>query len=398
MPTLTTLLLIGSALSIGLYVVGALAALVHLRRRRRTFATHALPPISLLKPVKGLEERLELCLRSFFEQDYPGQLEIVFASAQRADPALAVARRIARDYPHVRARFVVSNESWGRNPKVSNLQGALAGASHDLVLQTDANVWAPPDYLKRVVSELLAENAALLSSLVSGTGERSAGAAMENLQLTAYVAPACCAALVIGGVPCVIGKSMLFRKSELAALGGLALVKDSLAEDFLIGRHYVAHGKKVLLSATPIRNVNVDMPIERSLKRHARWLKMRMVIAPTSLIGDLFANPIALCTLAFVASDFDAQTGLLLLGCAAAKIVTDSLLVKLIRGVAIRPQHALLVPLKDLIMLSIWCYALFSRSVEWRGIRFRIGPGTQLLRDEGALPVRMLRRLLEING
>ncbi|MET0340699.1 MAG: glycosyltransferase [Polyangiales bacterium] len=381
-------------MAIGLYVVGMVATLVHLRRRRRDHQVASLPPVSLLKPLKGLEEQLEGCLRSFFEQDYPGAREIVFASGDRDDPALAVARRVAQDYPAVCARFVVSNETWGRNPKVSNLQGALSAATHDLVLQTDANVWAPPDYLRRIVSELLAEDASLLSSLVSGTGERSIGAAMENLQLTAYVAPACCAALVVGGVPCVIGKSMLFRQSELRALGGLELVKDSLAEDFLLGEHYAARGKKVLLSATPIRNVNVDMPIERSLTRHARWLKMRMVIAPTSLLGDLFANPISLSTLTFVASGFDGDVGLALAGVATLKIICDSFLVRLVRGTPVRPVHALLVPVKDLMMLSVWCYALFSRSVEWRGIRFRIGPGTQLLRDEGALPVRMLRRLL----
>lgn len=394
MSMLTTLLLLCSAFGFCLYAVGVAAALVHLRRRRRAFSATALPPISLLKPVKGLEEQLEHCLRSFFEQDYAGPFELVFASAQRDDPALAVARRVARDYPHVPTRFVLSNESWGRNPKVSNLQGALQAARHDLVLQTDANVWAPPDYLQRMVRELVDERASLLSSLVSGTGERSVGAAMENLQLTAYVAPACCAALVVAGVPCVIGKSMLFRKSELKALGGLELVKDSLAEDFLIGRHFAAQGKKVLLSATPIRNVNVDMPIERSLQRHARWLKMRVSLHPTSLLGDLFSNPIALSVLAFISSGCREDLAALLLIACTAKVLTDSFLVKLIRGTAMRPLHLLLVPFKDVLMLSVWTYALFSRSVEWRGIRFRIGSGTQLLRDEGALPVRMLRRLL----
>ena len=115
---LLTPLLIGSVLSLGalgLYVVGVIATLVHLRRRRYAHAVTSLPPVSLLKPLKGLEEQLEACLRSFFEQDYPGELELVFASAERDDPALAIARRVARDYPGGRARFVVSHESWGRN-------------------------------------------------------------------------------------------------------------------------------------------------------------------------------------------------------------------------------------------------------------------------------------------
>jgi ceramide glucosyltransferase len=390
-------LLACSLLSICFYVVGVGSAFIHLRRRKRRYgAAQALPPVSLLKPVKGLEENLDGCLRSFFEQDYPGEFEIVFASAQRDDPAMAVARTIAAAYPHVPVRFVLTNESWGLNPKVSNLQGALQVARHDLVLQTDANVWAPRDYLRSIVAELLSERASLLSSVVSGVGERSVGAAMENLQLSAYVAPACCAAFVVARIPCVIGKSMLFRKSELRALGGLELVKDSLAEDFLLGRHYGEQGKKVLLSATSIRNVNVDMPVERSLKRHARWLKMRAVIHPWAFTADFFANPIAVLALAFIGLDYQQDAGWTLAAMVGVKTVTDGFLLRAVRGSAMKVGHVLCVPLKDMLMLGVWVYAVFSRSVDWRGIRFRIGSGTLLLPDEGNLPVRMLKRLLSV--
>jgi len=403
MSMITTALLACTAFATCFYISGIVSAFVHLRRRGKSWsgslsADGKLPALSLLKPVKGLEEDLERCLRSFFEQDYPGPIELVFASARRDDPAIAVARALALEYPSVRARFVLSNENWGLNPKVSNLQGALVAATHDLVLQTDANVWAERSYAREIVGELLGERASLLSSLVTGIGERSAGAAIENLQLTAYVAPACCAALKMAGVPCVIGKSMLFRKTELTELGGLSLVKDSLCEDFLIGKHFGDNGKKVLLSATPIRNVNVEMGVERSLKRHARWLKMRAVIHPVSFVADALANPIALSALLYLASDYDASYGIAALLIAGIKTVVDGCMMRVIRGVSMHPVHVLCVPVKDLLMLAVWVYAIFSRSVEWRGIRFRIGPSSQLLPDEGNLPVRVLRRLLSVQN
>jgi ceramide glucosyltransferase len=393
MTTTTILLLAAAAFATCFYVMGIVSALLHLRRRSRIEVLASLPPLSLLKPVKGLEENLERCLRSFYEQDYPGELEVVFASAQREDPALEVARKLAAQYPHVRTRFVQSDENWGLNPKVSNLQGAVRAASHDLVLQTDANVWAPRDYLRSIVSELLTEKASLLSSMVSGIGERSPAAAMENLQLTSYVAPGCCAALKVAGITCVIGKSMLFRKSELKALGGLALVKDYLGEDFLLGRHYEQAGKKVLLSATPIRNLNQDMGVERFLARHARWLKMRAVIHAPGFICDFFANPVALATLAWMSSGFDGDVGLVLGALVLAKMCLDGLTVQAIRGEPMALRHLVWSPVKDLLMLGVWCYASFSRSAEWRGIRFRMGADSQLMPDEGALPVRVLRRL-----
>ncbi|MFT3921087.1 MAG: glycosyltransferase [Myxococcales bacterium] len=394
MLSLTTVLLTAAAFSFGFYLVMVGATWLHTLRRRQTRSIAEFPAVSLLKPVKGLEENLEACLRSFFEQEYPGQLEIVFASATREDPAMQVARRLAREYPGVSVRFVLSDENWGLNPKVSNLQGALRAARHDLVLQSDANVWAPRDYLRSIVSELVSEEASLLSSVVSGIGERSFGSAIENLQLSAYVAPACCVALKLGGVTCVIGKSMLFRSSELKSLGGLERVKDSLAEDFLLGRHYGDSGKKVLLSATPIRNVNVDMALDRSLTRHARWLKMRAVIHPVSFITDIFTNPSALMLLAWLSSGCETSFGYALLGMVALKTAIDGQLVKLVRGAPMKLQHLVLGPVKDAIMFGVWVYASFSRSVEWRGIRLRLGADSQLLPDEGALPVRVLRRLL----
>jgi ceramide glucosyltransferase len=394
MSVLTPLLLASAAVATGVYLLFFVSTLLHLRGRRTPPSLPSYPPLSLLKPLKGLEEDLEGCLESFFLQQYPGELELVFASASRDDPALAVARRLAARHPAVRARFVLSDENWGLNPKVANLQGALAAARHDLVLQTDANVRADADYAARIVDELLREGGSLLSSLVTGVGERSLSAAMENLQLSAYVAPACCAALRVGGVPCVIGKSMLFRKSELRELGGLERVKDSLAEDFLLGRHYVESGRKVLLSATPIRNVNVHMPLERSLSRHARWLKMRAVIHPASFLGDIFVNPLALGLLALLSSGLELAHLVAFAALVAAKTCGDAYLVWRVRGVALRPAYALIVPIKDVLMFGVWVYASVSRSVVWRGIRFRMGPDSQLLPDEGPLPVRMLRRLL----
>ncbi|HEX6240986.1 MAG TPA: glycosyltransferase [Polyangiales bacterium] len=394
MSTLTTILLAATAIGAVFYLLAIGSAFVHIQRRKRRTAPAQFPPVSLLKPIKGLEENLELCLRSFFEQEYPGPIEIVFASAYRDDPGMRVARAVARDYPMVRARFVMTDENWGLNPKVSNLQGALKAAAHDLVLQTDANVWAPPDYLRNVVSELLAEQASLLSSLVSGVGERSVGAAMENLQLTGYVAPGCCAALKLANIPCVIGKSMLLRKSELRALGGLELVKDSLAEDFLLGRHFVSQGKKVLLSATPILNMNVDTPVERFFARHARWLKMRAVLHAPGFLCDLLANPIALGVLALLSAQLDPTVAPYVGALVVLKCLLEWFTVRAIRGVPLKLSHAALVPLKDVLLFSIWVYAIFSRSVVWRGIRFRMGSDSQLLPDEGALPVRVLRRLL----
>lgn len=391
----TALIVLGLALlALLTFVLGTWATVRHTSRPPASVPDSALPPVTIVKPVKGLEELLEDNLRTFYEQQYPGQFEIVVASTERDDPALPVARRVARDYPSVPTRFVLSDASSGLNPKVANLRGAIDAAKHDLVLQCDANVRVRPDYLHRVVSELVAADGSLLTSMVVGVSERSAGAAMENLQLSAFIAPAMCFMLTFFKVTCVVGKSMLFRRSELAELGGLDAVKDILAEDYVLGDLYARAGKKALLSSTTAENVNVDASVDRFMSRHARWLKMRVVISIPAFVADLLANPVALATLATLLSGFDARIAAANVAIAAVKMAGDGWLVRRTRGTPMRLRHLLLAPVKDVLMGAMWPYAAVSRSIEWRGAKLRIGKMTHLRKDDGALPVRVVRRML----
>lgn len=353
------------------------ATLRHTSRPKRAWSG-AWPAISLLKPIKGDEEELRANLRSFFVQDYAGELEIVFATADADDAGLAAAHELAREFPNVTVRFVLSDANYGLNPKLSNLAAALDAAAHDLVLQSDANVRVRPDYLTRIVGELLAEDAALLSSMVVGEGEQSAGAALENLQLCAWIAPATCFALHIAGVTCVIGKSMLLRRSELEEVGGLAAFKDHLTEDFLIGRAYVLAGKRVVLSTTSVENVNVRISVDRFLSRHARWLKMRAVIHVPAFCGDLLGNPVAVGLVGVVVGGFRpailASYGAIVL----AKLGLDVFLMHRTRGHGMHLRHLVLAPIKDLLMAAIWPYSAISRSVEWRGVKLKVGHMSKL--------------------
>ncbi|MFW6051670.1 MAG: glycosyltransferase [Myxococcota bacterium] len=394
MLTFTYILLACAAGALILYGLGVWSTLKHLRQPVAPAPEEGLPPVSLLKPIKGTEEALEANLRTFFEQDYPASIEIVFASTEPDDPGIALARRVAQDYPHVPVRFVRSDLGFGLNPKVANLAGALRGATHDLVLQSDANVRVRPDYLRRVVREMLAVEGSLLTSLVVGVGEESPGAAMENLQLSAFIGPAMCTALHVGGVNCVVGKSMLLRRSELEALGGLEQVRDILAEDFVLGQRYQQAGRRVLLSCTPVENVNQRIGVKRFLARHSRWLKMRAVIHLGAFVGDLFANPVALAATALVASGFQPWVAAALCGILAVKVPGDAFLMLRTRGVPMKARHLFFSPIKDVLMGFVWVYSVFSRSVQWRGIRLRFGSGSRLRPDDGALPVRLARRLV----
>jgi ceramide glucosyltransferase len=397
MAVVTYSLLALTVLGLIAYLAGAVLSVGHTRRAGRidpAAQNVALPPVTLLKPLKGLEEALEENLASFYVQDYPAPFEVVFATTEADDPALAVARRVAARHPGVATRFVLSDPGFGPNPKVANLQGALLAADHDLVLQTDANVRVARDYLRRLVAEHEAAGAGLSSSVVVGVDEREGGAAMENLHLGGFIAPATAFVYRILGITCVIGKSMLMRRSELFALGGLETVRDVLCEDFVLGEVYARAGFPVVLSSTTVENVNRDGGPSRLLSRHGRWLKLRAVISPSAFLGDLLGNPVALSIATFAASGLDPRFLGLVLAVVAARIGAEGWVIRRLRGTPMRWRHRLLSPVKDLLIAGLWPYAAVSRSVVWRGTPMRIGSGSRLLPHRSPLPVRAVRAAL----
>jgi ceramide glucosyltransferase len=246
------------------------------------------------------------------------------------------------------------------------------------VLQTDANVRIRPDYLQAVVREFVQTGASLLGGLIAGTGERSLGAVLDNIQLTTFTTPGICLADELVGIPCVIGKSIVYRRSELDSLGGLALVKDVLAEDFVLGQTYAQAGKRVVLSRLVVDNVNVDASMMRFFARHSRWLKMRVVVHLGGFVADLLSNATFFVLLAAALSGFEAELVGLSALVIAYKMRVDTRLITRLRGQPLSASHLCCMPLRDVLLPCIWLYALFSRTTEWRGESFQLSRGSLL--------------------
>jgi ceramide glucosyltransferase len=399
--TLVSVLLGLTGVAVSLHAIGMWATWRYLRRKERTAAAlpSELPPLSLLKPLKGDEDGLEANLISFYEQDYPAALQVVFTSTDADDPALAVARRVAQRYPHVETAFVLARPDYGMNPKVSNMHGGLQAVRHELFLQSDANVRLRPGYLRALVGQMLAQDASLIGSLVVGVGERTPGATLENLQLTAFTAPGLCMAEELASITCVLGKSMLLRRSEFEAMGGFGLVKDLLAEDYMLAQFYAQRGKRVALTTLSVINANSETRLPQFIKRHSRWLKMRAVVSTPGFIADLGSNPLPFAVGAVVASGFDARLLPVLPFVYAYKCFWDAALLRKLRGHGLGRAQLWATPARDLMLAAVWFYAAFSRTTEWRGRKLVLGPDSILLEAEaGGFGLRLLRRLGVLRG
>lgn len=357
------------------------AAHRRLRRGRRP-ARGSSPSVSILKPLKGDDDELDDNLASLARQRYGGELEILLAAADPGDPALDAAQRLRRRFPGVAVRVVPGRSGPELNPKVANLVALTRHARHDVLLVSDSNVRVGPDYLRTIVAELDDPRVGLVCNLLAGVGERSVGATLENLHLGGFIAPAVCVADLVGH-RCVIGKSMLLRRSTLDAIGGWSAVGDVLGEDYLMGRLAEGAGHRVVVSPHVVHTVNVQWSVRRFLSRHLRWAQMRRWIAPGAYAAEPLVHPTpwllatwtaaAMSTGAAASAWASAAASLL-----TAKAISEVLLVQRLRGRALPRWAVFAVPCKDVAVAGLWALAWVRRSVTWRGNRARIGPMSRL--------------------
>jgi ceramide glucosyltransferase len=372
-------------------VVLAAVQLVALRRHlaRPPASADVLPPVSILKPLCGIDDDLWGNLESFAALDYP-DYEVVLGTRDRLDPAWSVAEAAAARWP-ARFRAVLQRGEAGLNPKVSQLVGLAAAARHDVLLVSDSNVRAPAGYLRDVAAHLSDPGVGLVTHPVAGVGEASLGAALDNLQSAASVGPATVAAKWLSGRDVVVGKSMAFRRRDLAALGGFESVKDVLAEDYVLGVNVSRRlGKRVAIGSMAILNVNRRRSGRDFLSRYGRWCVMQRKIAGTPVYALqilIYPLPFAAAALAVAPDPGTLALSALAIG---TKAILDSLSGHSLRGAGFGGRVLLLSPLKDLLFTVAYLRAFTENTVEWRGNRLRVLSGSRLERigdpaSDGAL-------------
>ena len=370
----TNLLLGLAALFAVVSTLFSMFAVVWVTPRRPNLPDYT-PPVTIFKPLKGVDEDLVDNLRSFFLLDYP-TYQLLFCVADPADPAIDVVNRLLREFPEQDAQLIVGCPAFGLNPKVESLAAMDRHRKHDTILISDSNVRARPSYLRETTCYLAESGVGLVSNIFVGVGETQTGAILENLQLNGFIAGGVAMAAMLR-VTCVVGKSMLMPVRVLEAIGGFAGVRNLLAEDQVIGVRVRKAGYSIRLSHHVIENVNQARGLTWFLNRHSRWYKIRRRLALPAFLAEPWANLASIGLVwAFSGESGVAWGGLVVL--VGLGMLRDGFQSKRLRGSWPKFRHLLLSPVKDLFLLPIWVDALFNQRVHWRGHQFVVGRFTRL--------------------
>lgn len=328
-----------------------------------------LPGVTVLRPLYGDEPLLEEALASACAQDYP-QFQVVFGVQNPADPARAVAERVRRRFPQADVTVHVDDTADGPNRKVANLVNMLQVARHAVVVIADSDVHAAPDYLRRIAAALATPGVGLVTTLYAGRpANRSAVALLGAGGISHGFLPSALLGRALGRQDS-LGATMALRRATLAAIGGFEALLPHLADDHVLGHKVRALGLSVRLAATIPATTVAEHRLADLWRHELRWGRTIRALAPVSFAASAVQYPLAWAALALALSGFAAwAAGMALTAWAARALVVrgiDRLLAP--TQTAPLPRVPLwLLPLRDLISISVLLASHAGDQVVWRG-------------------------------
>jgi len=338
-----------------------------------------LPKVSILKPMRKLDDQLEKNLESYFLLDYP-RYEILFGVDSKNDPIVDIITALQSRYPEISTKIVPAGHIDNGNPKVHKLAQMADEASGTLYWVSDSNIRAEKDTLKKLVNEYLQKNSKIIFSPIRTAGSRSIGSILENAYFINFVSANMISAWKLFKQQIVVGKSILIERETLNYFGGFSYFKGYLAEDFMMGEAYTRRKIPISSNFTWVTNFSQTTTIKEFFLRTERWAKLRFHLKTHLYILEIFLNPIML---ALIFSLFLGRNlGLMVFsGSLLLKILLEiiNFLVlnkedrRKLRVIAMLPYCILL---KDILLFIIYFRPFFSSTVNWRGGKIKIGRNT----------------------
>ncbi len=347
-------------------VIAWLAVCTRLRSSRG--ACREMPAVTVLKPLCGAEADTYECLRSFCDQEYP-EFQVIFGIADSNDPVVAVAQRLRREFPQRDVQIVIDARQHGSSRKVSNLVNMMPQAKHDHFVVSDSDVRVKRDYLAKVVAPLLDPDVGIVTCPYRGVS-RGGGlwSRLETLFINEWFMPSVRVAAMTGSRAFAFGASIALRREVLVSIGGFMSIADQLADDYRLGELTRGLGLRTILSNVVVEIAVAERSFGELVEHELRWLRTIRTVRPAgySLSFVTFTIPVALIGISLSRG---AQAAWVMLAIAVSARVFLHLRT---RNAGASAAQLLIVPIRDMLSLSLWALSFLNRRVRWRDDHFLV--------------------------
>lgn len=354
----------------GYYLVAIIAARKFFRAPAAAVSDFT-PPISILKPIYGLDRDTYENYASFCRQDYP-EFEIIFCVSDLQDPAVPVIRKLIDDFPGCAIRLLVGSDQLGASDKVNKLCRMSRQARHDIVIVSDSDVRVEPGFLRAMAAPFRDPQVGGVTCLYRGLTDGSLAADLEAVGNSTDFAAGVLVAWLLGGVDFMLGAVMATTKKHLAEIGGFEALVDYFCDDYELGNRIAARGYRIELSTFPVSIVYPHETLGDAFRHQLRWNLSIRYSRPWGHLGLIFTQGLAWSLVGILL----APSLLAGFGYFAGYVLLSG---ELVRAVGIYGMQDISLRKKDWALLLrgsfaffVWMASFFPQSIRWRGQEFRV--------------------------
>ena len=332
------------------------------------------PPVSNLKPIRGLDPEAYENLASFCRQDYP-DYEIVFCVDADDEAVLSVIDRLKANFPERPIRVLHGSGRIATNDKVAKLARLVSEASHEVVVISDSDVRVRPDYLRQVTAPLRDSRVGAVTCFYAPTEIRTFTDHLQTTGMTSDFYAGVLVAWQLDGIKFALGTTIATTRAHLAGFGGYASIENQPADDLLVGRLIAEQGYEVVLLPYVIETVPDYGSMRALLHKRLRWLVVMRHMRPSGHLGLLLTQGLP-WSIAAVLIHPSAAIAIGYLGAYFGLRVAMTWMIG-IHGMK-QPRfwaQMPLIPLWDAVAFVIWLASFMRRSIRWRGADYYIREG-----------------------
>ncbi|MBV8052384.1 MAG: glycosyltransferase [Acidobacteriaceae bacterium] len=357
------------------YLISLFSSWAFFRRpQTKPAASSFTPPISSLKPIRGIDPDAYENFASFCRQDYP-EYELLFCVGDKDDPAVPVLEKLARDFPQRRIRVLFGSGSNAPNDKVAKLARLVSEAQYEVVVISDSDVRARPDYLRSIVAPLIDPKVGAVTCLYVPIEETSLPQSLQTIGMVSDFYPGILVARQLDGVKFALGTTIATTRTRLAGFGGYRAIENRPGDDLLVGRLIAEQGYEVELLPYAIQTVADYESMPDLVQKRMRWVVVMRHMRPWGHLGLLLTQGLP-WSLAAIAVRPSFATALAYLGTYLGLRVAMSWVIG-IHGLkqSILWRKLWLIPVWDAMAFCIWLISFGRNTVRWRGGQYYIRDG-----------------------